>query len=321
VRGGIWKPSLDASGQLDLQLTTRGATDTSRATLRRARAATATDCSALATDAALARHTLVKAVQTADAQTGLSLYETIDAARDAASTSQAMRSLSRFVPALFGRVGRLKGRPVLLLEDVTAPFRCASWLESKLLDNSSELHMQVAHSPDTCTEILRLYNDTAEPLRAAALPRERTAARALARYARLELERLAAAMRAESDLCFHDASVVVALAVPSERAATLTLWWRDPAAAAAGAIQAAESLVCAANASTAALGGGAIQRRAVPCAFASGERLGMASELRAAADLDVSDGAALGADDGFVVWVDTDVAAAPATVGLDDDSQ
>ena len=117
------------------------------------------------------------------------------------------------------------------------------------------------------------------------------------------------------------ASVVVALAVPSERAATLTLWWRDPAAAAAGAIQAAESLVCAANASTAALGGGAIQRRAVPCAFASGERLGMASELRAAADLDVSEGAALGADDGFVVWVDTDVAAAPATVGLDDDSQ
>ena len=117
------------------------------------------------------------------------------------------------------------------------------------------------------------------------------------------------------------ASVVVALAVPSERAATLTLWWRDPAAAAAGAIQAAESLVCAANASTAALGGGAIQSRAVPCAFASGERLGMASELRAAADLDVSEGAALGADDGFVVWVDTDVAAAPATVGLDDDSQ
>ena len=117
------------------------------------------------------------------------------------------------------------------------------------------------------------------------------------------------------------ASVVVALAVPSERAATLTLWWRDPAAAAAGAIQAAESLVCAANASTAALGGGAIQRRAVPCAFASGERLGMASELRASADLDVSEGAALGADDGFVVWVDTDVAAAPATVGLDDDSQ
>ena len=45
------------------------------------------------------------------------------------------------------------------------------------------------------------------------------------------------------------------------------------------------------------------------------------SELRAAADLDVSEGAALGADDGFVVWVDTDVAAAPATVGLDDDSQ
>ena len=209
VRGGIWKPRLDASGQLDLQLTTRGATDTSRATLRRARAATATDCSALATDAALARHTLVKAVQTADAQTGLSLYETIDAARDAASTSQAMRSLSRFVPALFGRVGRLKGRPVLLLEDVTAPFRCASWLESKLVDNSTELHMQVAHSPETCTERLRLYNRSAEPLRAAALPRERTAARALARYARLELERLAAAMRAESDLCFHDASVVV----------------------------------------------------------------------------------------------------------------
>ena len=59
----------------------------------------------------------------------------------------------------------------------------------------------------------------------------------------------------------------------------------------------------------------------MPCAFASGERLGMASELRAAADLDVSEGAALGADDGFVVWVDTDVAAAPATVGLDDDSQ
>jgi len=47
----------------------------------------------------------------------------------------------------------------------------------------------------------------------------------------------------------------------------------------------------------------------------------MASELRASADLDVSEGAALGADDGFVVWVDTDVAAAPATVGLDDDSQ
>ena len=208
VRGGIWKPSLDASGQLDLQFTARGATDTSlrrsagRAPRRRPTAALRDGRGARAAHARQGRADGGRAdgpLALRDDRRGA--RRRLDVAGDAIALALCARALwSRRTAE--GSAGAPAGG-----RDGALPLRVVARVQA-----GRQLLGRATHAvarPETCTERLRLYNDTAEPLRAAALPRERTAARALARYARLELERLAAAMRAESDLCFHDASVVV----------------------------------------------------------------------------------------------------------------
>lgn len=209
ARGGIWKPTeYEIATEFASKNVSDGIkwrADGIRLALSAARAAPGADCAAGVDNSGLARRSLVKTVMTENSQASTSLYLELDAAPAASSLGK----LYRFVPRLHGQLGKKGKLPVLLMEDISAPYRCANWIESKLVDNSSRLHMQTAHDEHSCAETVRLHNDTAQSLSRKVLPADPRAARQLARFAQERISALAAELGRQRDLCFHDASVIV----------------------------------------------------------------------------------------------------------------